>query len=184
MKKPVFIRVIGWLALAAVVLPFVVLTLYHPAKDRLLIEQAGSHVIWWLGLPCFLLWALLTGIFRLMLMQQAAGLAQGGAALNIPRLAPGRAPGSPRAPLTSPLALNHPAPPAQLGAVGDGLDLVRGGACEVCGSATVAPRFHCCRHEITLCFRCVCEHDARLECYYIPAGRAPRDPAARAGAGG
>ena len=32
--------------------------------------------------------------------------------------------------------------------------------------------WHCCRHELNLCYLCLLAHDEPSECYYIPAHRA------------
>lgn len=41
--------------------------------------------------------------------------------------------------------------------------------CQECGHGRAW--WHCCRHELNLCYTCLLVHDAPPECYYIPAHR-------------
>lgn len=148
MKKPWFVRLIGWVDLAFWVL--LVFTVYTWAE--------GFHTwqvslgLWFSGFAAvvlFVVWAvpsaLLWGMQR-HAIAQAAALA-GGAAASAPR--------APLRPVAAPRAVPQQTP---------GLIVP---VCDGCKSASI---LHCCRHEQNFCWPCLARHDSD-ECTYIKSWR-------------
>ena len=202
MNKPVWLRVMGWFVVA--------LALFNGVQiymaERLGFPPGSAYGIVFVGAPgtvLFLVWAWISAMLwftRQKAFQNALAMKQAGYSAQAPPEAGAdslagrfhhtvRRPAevvtptpqaSPRPVMTSPLALSTLHPPPCSDPPPDPYGLIRGEACDTCGRDDVAPRFHCCRHETTVCFLCLVAHDARQECYYIPAGRAPvRRPVAR-----
>jgi len=196
MKKPVWLRVMGWLVVALAL--FNGVQIYMAERLGFPPGSGVSIVLFTIATGfLFLFWAVVSAIVWLsrrnalenaLAVRQAAQRVESPAEPGAGALA-GRLPqavrrpaevvtptpqASPRPVMTSPLALSTLHPPPCSDPPPDPYALIRGEACDVCGRDDVAPRFHCCRHESTLCFLCLVPHDAPRECYYIPAGRAPR----------
>jgi len=205
MKKPVWLRLMGWSALALAALQ--VWLFYEVGLDPTpLGPRIASEMVLFAGTILLVVWALVSAFLwfsRRNALENALAMSQAARRVGSPPQAGAesvagrfhhtvRRPAeavtptplaSPRPVMTSPLALSTLHPPPSSDPPPDPYALIRGEACDTCGRDDVAPRFHCCRHETTVCFLCLVAHDARQECYYIPAGRAPRREPARVAVG-
>jgi len=172
-RKPVWIRVVGWVGILLAVLAAwdwydASAAAYPPGSVISIMLLAGTSIM------LLFLWAIASGLVWLF-TRQAQQAARATAAIVDDRLGSSQLRAPQRRVVTSPLSLaDHPPAVAPSGPTPESNFLCSDEACDVCTRARRSvPLLHCCRHELNVCAECLPKHDNRVECYYIPAGRAP-----------